>query len=112
LNPVRAKRGFRRSGVAQDIVEPHIGAIHDIDTPQWRLFDEEILYRDVAYIPPYEGHRPPRLRIPSLCCVPNIAVPIDATSTEAVNVDVVTSEDDTCVVVLESNGIGVVAPVR
>jgi hypothetical protein len=86
LDPVRAKWCIDGCGIVDDIIEPHMSPIHNIERPQRRIFDEDYIIRyelilqrteiltmldkDVAYIPEDEWHRPAGLRIPFLCIIP------------------------------------------
>ena len=55
LDPVDSIWRFRCRGITQYIVKCHIRSIHDIDTPERRLFNEEILHRHVADVPENES---------------------------------------------------------
>jgi hypothetical protein len=80
----------------------HVRAIHDVQGPQLRILDVEVLNPDLAYIPEYKWHRSPRLREILLCVIPDVAVTVDATSPVPVDSYPITSNDETGMVILES----------
>ena len=112
LHPIIAPGGIHGRGVAVDVVEAHVGPVHNVDTPQGRVLDVETVDNDLGDIPPDKGHGTPRLRVTLLGIVPGIAVAVDASGAVAIDGDIVAADDEAGVVVLEGNGVGVVAPVR
>lgn len=54
LNPVCSRRGLTRNSACADVLEIHIGAVHDIDRPEGRLVDVEVLDMNVGDIPEME----------------------------------------------------------
>jgi hypothetical protein len=111
LHPILSIRRIDRRSIVIDIIKAHIGPIHDIQAPQRRILDEEILHHDIGYIPKDEGHRPSRLRVALLDVVPGVAVAVDSAGAVPFDGDVLPCDDEGGVVVLEGDGVGVVAPV-
>ena len=70
-----------------------------------------MLHKHVARIPKYKGHGTAGLRVPRLRSIPRIAVSVDASRSESVDMDPLTTNDKPGGVVLKGNGIGVAAPV-
>jgi len=70
-----------------------------------------MLNKHIANVPKDERHWSSWLRICFLCIIPRIPISINATSAVTIDVNPLSSDDETSVVVLESNRIGVVAPV-
>lgn len=102
LHPVHTKRCFHSGGVAVDAAQVHVRAIHDIQGPQLRILDVEVLNRNLAYIPEYKWHGSPRLSEILLCVISDVAVTVDATSPVPVDSYPITSNDETGMVILES----------
>lgn len=111
LHPVLAVRRIYRSGIAVDIIEAHIRPIHNVQAPERRVFDEEIVDPHFRDIPKDEGHRSPRLRDSLFRRIPGIAVAVDPASPMPVNTNVIPRDDESSSMILKCNGIGVVAPV-
>jgi hypothetical protein len=97
----------------------NVGRIHHVDRPKSRLHDVEIADVDIADVPENEGHWSAwtdgsynsAFGLVSLVKVPDLAVAIDAAGAVAVDPDVVSCQDEAGGVVLEGDGVGVVAPV-
>jgi len=45
LDPVRAKWCIDGCGIVDDIIEPHMSPVHNIERPQRRIFDEDYIIR-------------------------------------------------------------------
>ena len=110
LYPVFTIRCLSSGRVARYLIECHVRPVHDIDAPERRILDEEFLDRHIRDIPEYEWHGAARLCIPRFCCVPRIAIAMDATGAEAVDLDMITGKNERRPVVLEVNGVGIIAP--
>lgn len=105
LDPVFTVWRIYRSRIAVDVIEAHIGSVHDIYTPQLGIFDVEIIDTDIGYVPKYKRHWSAGLRIAFLGCVPCIPIAVDATSAVPINPDILTSDDEPSGVVLEGNWV-------
>ncbi len=66
----------------------------------------------IADVPEYEWHWSSWLCDFLFSVVPGISVPINATSAVSVDIDSLSTDDKASMVILESNWIGVVSPVR
>ena len=111
LQPILPKGRIHRRRIAGDALEVHVGAIHNVQRPQLRVLDIEILHYDIAHVPNDERHRPPWLREVLLHIVPSIPVAIDAAGAVPVDPDTLTSDNEAGMVVLESDRVRIVAPV-
>ena len=119
LNPVDALRSLRRRGVDVDVVKNDVGRINHVDRPELRLHDVEIADVDIADVPENKGHWSAwtggsynsAFGLVSLVKVPDLAVAIYAAGAVAVDPDVVSCQDEAGGMVLEGDGVGVVAPV-
>lgn len=111
LYPIFSPRGFGGGSVTINLVKPHIGPVHDIQTPQRGILDEELLDCNVRYVPEYKRHGTAWLRIACFCSIPGIAIAVNAPCSVAVNLDVVSSEHERSPMVLEGDVVGIVAPV-
>lgn len=105
LDPVFAVRSIYRSRIAVDVIEAHIGSVHDIYAPQLGIFDVEIIDTDIGYIPKYKRHRSAGLRVAFLGCVPCIPVAVNSTSAIPINPDILASDNEPSGVVLEGNWV-------
>ena len=111
LHPILPKWSVHSRRIAVDAAEVHIGAIHDVQGPQLRVFHVEVLDRNIAYIPKDEGHGSPRLGEVLLHVIPGISIAIDAAGTISIDPNPITSYNKPGMVILESYRIGVTAPV-
>ena len=111
LDPVDSIWRFRCRGITQYIVKCHIRSIHDIDTPERGLFNEEILHRHVADVPENERHRPSWLCVFCFSRIANIIVAVDTAGSVTINMNAVIGKYEASVMVLEGSRIRVVAPV-
>ena len=105
LDPVCAVWCIYRSRIAVDVIEAHIGSVHDIYGPQLGIFNVEILDTDIEYIPKHKGHRSAGLCVAFLGCVPCVPITIDTTSAVSINRDIVACDNEPSSVVLEGNWI-------
>ena len=105
LNPILAIWRIYRSRIAVDVIEAHIGPVHDIYAPQLGIFDVEIIDTDIRYVPKYKRHRSARLRVAFLGCVPCIPIAVDATSAVPINPNILASDNEPSGVVLEGNWV-------
>jgi hypothetical protein len=97
--------------IAVNVIEAHVGSIHDVYAPQLGILDVEVLDADIGYIPEDKWHRSAWLGITFLGCVPYIPVAVDAASAMSVNRDVVARDNKSGGMILEGNWVGVVSPV-
>lgn len=70
-----------------------------------------VFHENVAHIPEDEWHRSPGLGVSLFHIVPRIAIAVNPSSAVAVDVDSLTGNDESCVMILECDGVGVIAPV-
>lgn len=70
LHPVLICSSTSGSSVAVQFVHPHVGAVHDIEAPQRRVYDEELLDCYIRDIPENKWHRSSRQGVTCLCSVP------------------------------------------
>lgn len=99
-----------------DVGEVQVGGVHDVDSPELRLDDVEVLHGNVADIPELEGDGTAwtgcaHCIIAAFIEVPELTVTIDATGPVAVDTDVLTSKNESSSMVLEFNVVIVVAPI-
>jgi hypothetical protein len=111
LHPVHPIRRIHGRRIARDIAEAQVCPVHDVEGPQRRILDGEILHEHLGHIPEDERHGSAGLRHGLLGIVPRIAVAVYLSSAVSLDCNVVASNDETSVVVLEADRIGVVAPV-
>lgn len=111
LHPVVSVWRIDGCCIACDVVELHVRPIHDVQRPQRRIFDSKVLHEDLRYIPEDERHWSSRLRNILLDIIPGISVTIDSPCTVSLNGDVISSNDETSMVVLECNWIRIIAPI-
>ena len=111
LHPIGPPRRIQRGSINIDIAKLQIRSVHDVQAPQRRLPDEESVHDDLTDVPKDKGHRTAWLRVSGLSSVPGVAVAVDATGAMAVDPDVVSRDDEAGPVVLEGDGVGMVAPV-
>lgn len=111
LHPIGTVRSIHGSCIACNVVEDHICAIHDVQGPQRRILDSEILYKDFRHIPEDKRHRSSRLRDIFFDIVPSVAIAVDLPRSVSLDGNMIPSQDKARVVVLEGDGIGVIAPV-
>jgi len=109
LDPVGSIWRFRCCGITQYIVKCHVRSIHDIGTPERRLFNEEVLHCHVADVPENERHRLSWLCVACFSRIPNITVAVDTTGSVTINMNAVTGKYEASVMVLEGDRIRVVA---
>jgi hypothetical protein len=105
LYPVLAIGCIYCGRIAIDVVETHIGSIHNVDTPQLGILDVEIFNTDIGYIPKHKGHWSSGFCIAFLCSVPRIPISINATSAISINSDILTRDNKPGGVVLECDGV-------
>jgi len=99
-HPIFSRELLRRGGIDVDVIEPSIRHIHQVDSPERRVHDMEVLDCDIACIPPDEWHRSARRGDALVCGVPVVSCAINAANTPAVDVNVFAAEDDASDVVL------------
>lgn len=104
-------RSIQRSCIAVDIVESHIRPIHNIQAPELRVLDKEVVDVDFGHVPKHERHWSTGLSVSCFCSVPDIAISIDTTRAIPVDCDVAAGDDEASSVVLECNWVRIVAPV-
>lgn len=105
LDPVFAVWCIYRSRIAVDVIEAHIGSVHDIYSPQLGVFDVEIFDTNIGYIPKYKRHWSTGLCVAFLGCVPCVPITIDTTSAVSIDRDIVARDNEPSSVVLEGNWI-------
>jgi hypothetical protein len=105
LHPILAIGCIYCSRIAVDVVETHVGSVHNVDTPQLGILDVEIFNTDIGYIPKHKRHWSSGFCIAFLCSVPFIPISINATSTISINSDILTRDNKPGGVVLECDGV-------
>jgi hypothetical protein len=76
-----------------------------------RVLDVEVVHTHFGRIPKDKGHRPSRLSITSLGCIPSISIAVNTPGPMSVDFDIIPGNDKTCCVILERDGIGIISPV-
>lgn len=94
LNPIFSIRRLRSRGITIQLIKPHISPVHDVATPQWGLFDEELLDRHVRDVPEDKRHRSSGKSRPCFGGVPGISIAVDSSSAVAVDENVVACYDE------------------
>jgi hypothetical protein len=105
LDPVLAVRCIYCSRIAVDVIEAHIGSVHDVNAPQLGILDVEILDTDIGDIPKNQRHWSTGLGIALLGRIPCISVAINATSTMSIDGDVLACYNESSGMVLEGDGV-------
>lgn len=111
LHPILAVRRIDRSGVDVDVIEAHVLAIHDIQAPQLRVLDVEIVHAHFRRVPEHKRHWPAWLGIASFGCIPGVSIAINTAGSVSVDSDIASGNNESSCVVLECDRVGVVPPV-
>jgi hypothetical protein len=127
LHPIRPIRRVDCGGIAEDIIEPQVRSIHDIQGPERWILDEDciiispvlflrgqtltVLNENIACVPENKRHWAARLRDSLLHVIPGISLAIDSSSPIAVDVDSSAEKDYACVVILKRDWIRIVPPI-
>ena len=64
LYPVIAVWCLRTRRIRVDVIKDHVSPVLDIDAPELRLYNVEILNSHIGYVPKHEWHRPTWTRGP------------------------------------------------
>lgn len=70
-----------------------------------------MLHVDVAGVPENEGHWSSWLSDRLLDIIPGISIAIDATSSVSIDVDTLSADDESSMVILECNWVRIVSPI-
>lgn len=99
-HPVLPGRLLRGGGIDVDVVEPCIRDVHQIDSPERRIHDIEILDCNIACIPPNKRHWSTWRGDALVYGVPVVSCTVDAANAPAVDLNIFAPEDNTSDMVL------------
>lgn len=118
LDPILAIRSLCCCCIRFHVYERQICSVHDVNSPQLRVFDVEVLNTHIGHIPEYEGHRSAFACLSRFISIPEVTIAVDIGPSGSVYfllvtiyADVVAGEDEAGTMVLEGYEVGVLAPV-